>query len=40
MLSVTNLFNLYNDYLTKKALEGFGDFKIGHVICRLPCAIR
>jgi hypothetical protein len=27
------LFNLYNEYLTKKALEGFGDFKIGHVIC-------
>ena len=26
------LFNLYNEYLTKKAPEGFGDFKIGHVI--------
>jgi predicted nucleotidyltransferase len=23
------LFNLYNEYLTKEALEGFGDFKIG-----------
>jgi hypothetical protein len=26
------LFNLYSEYLTKGALEGFGDFKIGHVI--------
>jgi hypothetical protein len=23
------LFNLYSKYLTKAALEGFGDFKIG-----------
>jgi hypothetical protein len=23
------LFNLYNECLTKEALEGFGDFKIG-----------
>ena len=23
------LFNLYNEYLTKEALEGLGDFKIG-----------
>jgi hypothetical protein len=23
------LFYLYNEYLTKEALEGFGDFKIG-----------
>ena len=23
------LFNLYNEYPTKEALEGFGDFKIG-----------
>jgi hypothetical protein len=23
------LFNLYSEYLTKEALEGFGDFKIG-----------
>jgi hypothetical protein len=27
------LFNLYSEYLTKEALEGFGDFKTGgHVI--------
>jgi hypothetical protein len=27
------LFNLHNDNLTKEALKGFGDFKIGeHVI--------
>jgi hypothetical protein len=24
-----SLFNLYSEYLTKEALEGFGDFKIG-----------
>jgi hypothetical protein len=23
------LFNLYSEYLTKEALEGFGDFKMG-----------
>jgi hypothetical protein len=23
------LFNIYSEYLTKEALEGFGDFKIG-----------
>jgi len=23
------LFNLYNEYLTKEAVKGFGDFKIG-----------
>jgi hypothetical protein len=23
------VFNLYSEYLTKQALEGFGDFKIG-----------
>jgi hypothetical protein len=23
------LFNLYSEYITKEALEGFGDFKIG-----------
>ena len=29
-----NLFNSYNEYLTKKALEGFEDLKIGgKVIC-------
>jgi hypothetical protein len=28
------LFNLYSEYFTMEALEGFGDFKIGgHVIC-------
>jgi hypothetical protein len=26
------LFILYSEYLTKEALEGFGDFKIGQVI--------
>jgi hypothetical protein len=26
------VFNLYNEYLTKEALEWFGDFKIGQVI--------
>jgi len=26
------LFNLYSEYLTKEALEGFGDFKIGRQI--------
>jgi hypothetical protein len=26
------LFNLYSEYLTKEALEGFGDFKIAQVI--------
>jgi hypothetical protein len=26
------LFNLYNECLTKEALEGFGDFKIGRQI--------
>jgi hypothetical protein len=30
------LFNFYSEYLTKEALEGFGDFKIGgQVICNL-----
>jgi hypothetical protein len=33
------LFNLYSEYLTKKALEGFGDFKIGgQVICTVKYA--
>jgi hypothetical protein len=27
------LFNLHSEHLPKKALEGFGDFKIGQVIC-------
>jgi hypothetical protein len=26
------LFNLYSEYLTNEALEGFRDFKIGQVI--------
>jgi hypothetical protein len=26
------LFNLYSEYFTKEALEGFGDFKVGQVI--------
>jgi len=29
MLFVAILFNLHSEYLTKEALEGFGDFKIG-----------
>jgi hypothetical protein len=29
MLFVINSVHLYSEYLTKKALEGFGDFKIG-----------
>jgi len=28
-----SLFNVHNQYVTKEALEGFGDFKIGQVIC-------
>jgi hypothetical protein len=28
------LFNLYGDYLTKEALEGFGVFKIGGQVIR------
>jgi len=27
------LFNIHSEHLPKKALEGFGDFKIGQVIC-------
>jgi hypothetical protein len=26
-------FNSYNEYLTKEILEGFGNFKIGELIC-------
>jgi hypothetical protein len=26
------LFNLYSEYLSKEAFEGFGDFKIGQAI--------
>ena len=33
------LFNLYSKYLTKKALDGFGDFKIGgQVTCTVKYA--
>jgi hypothetical protein len=28
------LFNLYSEYLTKEALEGFGDFNIGGKVIR------
>jgi hypothetical protein len=28
------LFNLYSEYITKEALEGFGDFKIGGQVIR------
>jgi hypothetical protein len=28
------LFNLYSEYLTKEALEGFGEFKIGGKVIR------
>jgi hypothetical protein len=28
------LFNLYSKYLTKQALEGFGDFKVGEQVIR------
>jgi hypothetical protein len=27
------LFDVHSQYVTKEALEGFGDFKIGQVIC-------
>jgi hypothetical protein len=32
------LFNLYNEYLTIEALEGFGDRRIGQVICSVKYA--
>jgi hypothetical protein len=32
------LFNLYSEYLTKDATEGFGGFKIGQVIRTLKYA--
>ena len=38
MLLLPILFNLYGEYLIKKAPEGFGDFKIGHVIHALKYA--
>jgi hypothetical protein len=27
------LFKVYNEYLTKEVLEGYGDFKIVQIIC-------
>jgi len=39
MLFVPILFNLYSKCLTKEALEGFGDFKIGWQITHtVKCA--
>jgi len=33
------IFNLYSEYLTKKPLKGFGDFKVGgQVICTVNYA--
>ena len=32
------LFNLHSEYITNKALEGFGDFNIGQVICTMKYA--
>ena len=32
MLLITDSIQLYSEYLTKEALEGFVDFKIGQVI--------
>ena len=33
------LFNFYSEFLTKEALEGFGDFKIGgQIIHTVKCA--
>ena len=29
------LFNIYSNYLTKEALEGFGDFKIGGLVIHI-----
>jgi hypothetical protein len=33
------LLNLYSEYLTKEALEGFGDVKTGQVIRTVKCAM-
>ena len=30
--------NLHSEYLTKESLEGFGDFKVGQVICTVKYA--
>jgi hypothetical protein len=32
------LFSWYSEYFTKETLEGFGDFKIGEVICTVKYA--
>jgi hypothetical protein len=32
------LFNSYSKYLTKEALQGFGDIKIGHTVCTVKNA--
>jgi len=32
MMVVANSVHLYSEYLTKEALEGFGDFNVGQVI--------
>jgi len=32
------LFNSYSKYLTTEALQGFGDIKIGHIICTVKNA--
>jgi hypothetical protein len=31
-------FNIYSEYLTNKALEGFGDLTVGQVICTVKYA--
>jgi hypothetical protein len=33
------LFNLYNEYITKEALEWFGDFNLGQVIRTVKYAV-
>jgi len=38
MLFVTNYVQMYSECLTKEALEGFGDFKIGGQIHTLKYA--
>jgi hypothetical protein len=39
MLLSQILFKLYSEYLTKKPLEGFGDFRVGgQVICTVNYA--
>jgi hypothetical protein len=31
-------FHLYTEYLTKEALDGFGDFETGQVVCTVKYA--